>query len=119
MAKKNRECLTCGTQYSYCPSCNRNEPYWMAEFHAENCKNIFQICAQYNVGSLTKENAQEALKSCDIANKANFKECIQRDFENIFFEEPKKKSKKFEPIIDEVVEPVIEESHEVVTIENE
>ena len=113
MARKNRECLTCGTKYFYCPNCNRKEPSWMAEFHAENCKNIFQICTQYNVGLLTKEDAQQALKACDLSNKDNFKSCIQRDFENIFAtEEPKKRNKKVEaPIIEEAVDT---EAHEVV-----
>lgn len=108
MAKKNRECLTCGTKYSYCPNCNRKEPYWMADFHSENCKNIFQICTQYNVGLLSKEQAQEALNSCDLSNKANFAECIQHDFKNIFAEEPKKHIKKAEAPIEQVHEVVKE-----------
>ena len=119
MAKKHRECLTCGTEYSYCPNCNRNEPSWKAEFHNANCKNIFQICTQYNVGLLTKEKAREELNSCDLTNKGNFAECVQRDLNNIFEEDAKKRGKKVEAlIIEEVVEPTFE-SHEVVTIENE
>ena len=111
MAQKNRECLTCGEKYSYCPNCNRKEPAWMAEFHTENCKNIFQICTQYNIGLLTKEAAQEALIECDFSNKENFKSFIQRDFENIFAEEPKKRGKKVEqPVIEEAAVEV----HEVV-----
>lgn len=119
MAKKNRKCATCGTKYSYCPNCDRNAPSWMTSFHAENCKNILQICTQYNVGLLTKEQAQEALNACDLSNKENFTECIQRDFENIFAvekveEQPKKRGKKAEmPIFEEAIE-----SHEVI-IENE
>ena len=113
MAKKNKECLTCGAKYSYCPNCNRKEPYWMADFHTENCKNIFQICTQYNVGLLTKENAQEALNACDLSNKENFKQCIQHDFANIFaVEESKKRNKKAEtPVIEEAP---VEQAHEVV-----
>ena len=105
MAKKNRKCATCGTKYSHCPNCDRNAPYWMANFHEENCKNIFQICTQYNVGLLTKEQAKEALNACDLSNKENFTECIQRDFANIFAVEepqPKKRHKKAEiPVMDE------------------
>jgi hypothetical protein len=59
----------------------------MAEFHEENCKNIFQICTQFNVGLLTKEQAQEALNACDLSNKENLKAFIQRDLENIFAED--------------------------------
>lgn len=96
MAKKNRECLTCGAKYSYCPNCNRKEPAWKAEFHDENCKNIFQICTSLNVNVMSKPEAQEALKSCDLSNKANFKSFVQRDLENIFKEEPKAKRFKRE-----------------------
>lgn len=110
MAKKNRVCLTCGEKYSYCPNCNRKAPSWMAEFHAENCKNIFQICTQYNVGLLNKEDAQEALNACDLSNKESFKFCVQNDFANIFAEdEPKKRFKKAEMPI-----AVDTEAHEVV-----
>lgn len=108
MAKKNRTCLTCNEKYSYCSNCNRTDPFWMAEFHSENCKNIFEICTNFNVGLMSKSEAQEALNSCDLSNKANFKSYIQRDLENIFFEEPKKRIKK---LIDEV-------AHEVVLEEN-
>ena len=109
MAKKNRKCSTCGIKYSYCPNCDRNAPSWMAGFHAENCKNIFQLCTQYNVGLLTKEQAQEALNACDLSNKENFAECIKRDFNNIFAEEPKKRGKKAEVVHDEAIHEVVEQ----------
>ena len=119
MAKKNRKCITCGENYSYCPSCNRTAPYWMTDFHAENCKNIFQICTEYNVGLKTKEQAREALNACDLSNKENFAECIKRDFANIFAveEQPKKRGKRAEmPIIEEAIYEALEElAHEVVT----
>ena len=83
----------------------------MTEFHDENCKNIFQICTSFNVNIMSKHEAQEALKACDLSNKSNFTSCIQRDLENIFAEEPKKRNKKAEmPIFEEVSEP----AHEVV-----
>lgn len=117
MAKKNRECLTCGEKYSYCPTCNRNRPTWMSEFHTENCKNIFDICTRFNMEFMSKVEAQEALIECDLSNQENFKSFVKRDIENIFKEEPKaKRGKKPEmEIIEEVFEDVV---HEVVeTIE--
>ena len=112
MAKKNRECVTCGEKYSYCPNCNRKEPAWMTEFHDENCKNIFQICTSFNVNIMSKYEAQEDLKACDLSNKANFTTCIQRDLENIFSEEPKpKRGKRAElPIFEEPAHEVIIEA---------
>jgi hypothetical protein len=70
------------------------KPTWMAEFHNENCKNIFDICTRYNMQLLTKEEAKVALGKCDLSNKANFKSYVQRDLENIFAEESKAKRAK-------------------------
>ena len=84
-----------------------------AEFHSEHCKNIFDICTRFNMGMMSKTEAKDALKSCDLSNKANFKSYVQRDLEVIFAEEPKKKIKKAEPM---TIEP---ESHVVVEKENE
>ena len=109
MAKKNRTCLTCNTQYSYCPNCNRKEPAWMGEFHAENCKNIFDICTRFNMQMLTKEQAKEALDACDLSNKANFKSFVQRDLENIYKVEPVlKRGRRAEIVIDEAIHEVVE-----------
>lgn len=114
MARKNRECLTCGIKYSYCPNCNRQSPAWMTEFHEENCKNIFEICTNFNMKLFSKNEAKAALEQCDLSNKENFKSFIQRDFEHIFApdEQPKlKRNKKAEM-------PIFEEpAHEVVTEE--
>lgn len=91
MAKRDRKCYLCGTNYKYCPTCSqdRMKPSWMVEFHEENCKNIFDICTKFNMGMLTKPEAQEALASCDLSNKVNFAPFVQRDIENIFAEDPK------------------------------
>lgn len=109
MARKQRECYLCGTNYEYCPTCSQDKmkPAYMAEFHSENCKNIFDICTRFNMNLMSKIEAQEALALCDLSNKDNFKSYVQRDLENIFAEEPKKASKPAalrQPKVHEVVE---------------
>ena len=119
MARRTRECYLCGTAYKYCSSCSqdKNKPSWMTEFHAENCKNIFQICTDFNLGIKTKHEAKAALEQCDLSNKENFKVYVQNDLENIFKEEPKfKRSKRSEFAVDEAANI---ETHEVVLQENE
>lgn len=126
---KKRECYLCGAKYHYCPTCSNDKlkPAWMAEFHSESCKNIFDICTRFNLKRLTKAEAQDALKECDLSNKEKFKDYVQRDLENIFAAEPKaKRGKRVEikPVDDAIVELVDEaivepmaiepESHEVV-----
>lgn len=86
MSRKNRKCLCCNVDYHYCPTCSqdRMKPSWMAEFHDENCKNIFDICTRFNMELMSKEDAQKALNACDLSNKENFKDYVKRDIANIF-----------------------------------
>ena len=116
MGRRSRECYLCGAKYEYCPTCTQDKmkPTWMAEFHSENCKTIFEICTRFNMKLITKTEAKAALKECDLSNKANFKECVKRDLSVILKEDPKpKRTKKPESI---VLEPAVEETelHEVV-----
>jgi len=118
MAKRDRKCYLCGTKYKYCPTCSddKMKPTWMAEFHSENCKNIFEICTEFNLELKSKTEAQEALLNCDFSNQENFKSYVQRDLENIFAEEPKlKRGKRAElDIVDEAFDSTV---HEVVKTE--
>ena len=89
MARRTRECYLCGTSYKYCPTCSedRMKPSWMAEFHSEDCVRIFDICTRFNMGTMSKIEAKEALNTCDLSNNKNFKSCVQRDLEVIFAED--------------------------------
>lgn len=95
---KYRTCLLCETSYQYCSGCSqdKSKPGWMAQFHEENCKNIFQICTNFNMKFLTKKEAQEALLKCDLSNKSKFKDYVQNDLENILAEDPKPVVEKIE-----------------------
>ena len=118
MGRRTRECYLCNCKYEYCPTCSQDKmkPSWMAEFHNENCKNIFDIATRFNMQLLTKEEAKAAMEQCDLTNKENFKSYVQHDIDNIFAEEPKKRGKRAElNVVDEAVNI---ELHEVVeTIE--
>lgn len=117
MGRRTRECYLCGEKYNYCPTCTQDKmkPTWMKEFHEINCKDIFNICTNFNLEVMSKDEARDALNKCDLSNKDNFKSFIQNDISNIFKDDaaPKvKKSKKAEPKTDI-------ESHEVVNKEEE
>ena len=110
MGKRSRECYLCGEKYNFCPTCSqdRMKPAWMAEFHSENCKNIWDIATRFNMQLLTKEEAMAAMEECDLSNKDNFKDCVKRDLINIFAENEKPAPKAAKA-----------KSHEVVKQENE
>lgn len=119
MGRRTRECYLCNTKYEYCPTCSqdKNKPAFMATFHSENCKNIFQICTNFNLGIQTKSEAKTALEQCDLSNKENFKSYVKNDLEKIFMEEPKfKRGKRAEFVVEEATNI---EVHEVVKQENE
>ena len=111
MGRRTRECYLCGEKYNYCPTCSqdRMKPTWMAEFHDENCKSIFDICTRYNMQLMTKEEAKKALATCNLTNKENFKSYVQRDLANIFAEDPKPALTKAAPAA-----PKAAKAHEVV-----
>ena len=127
MASKNRKCLSCGTKYSYCPSCSRAdalEPYWKSEFCSETCMTLWSTLTKYNMEFLTKDEAKAIVSDLNLKPMDTYVDCIKRDYAKIMEEEKKSRkfSKKIEPVVE--IEPIVEqpevaESHEVVLQENE
>ena len=101
--RKARKCYLCGEKYSYCPTCSQDrvKPAWMSEFHSESCMRIFDICTRYNMGLMSQVEAQEALATCDLSNKENFKSYVQHDLENIFAKDIKTTKKSHEVVKEE------------------
>lgn len=114
MGRRTRECRVCGKKYEYCPTCTQDKykPSWMALFHEENCMKIWDICTRFNMELMSKEEAKEAILKCDLSKKETFVDFVQKDIENILFEEPK-------PVVVEEAKPVFKKhdfkKHEVVT----
>lgn len=109
MGRRTRECYLCGEVYNYCPTCSqdRMKPSWMAEFHDENCKNIFEICTRFNMQLMTKEEARQALAACDLSDKEHFKSYVQRDLANIFAEPKRGKRVEVKPVDEPAVQEVV------------
>lgn len=139
---KNRKCLCCSTEYSYCPSCSTKDalaPSWKAEFCSEDCMTIWRTAVKFNLNKITKAEAKSIISALDLKPIEQYVKCVQRDLDVILKEEPKpKRGKRAEAsVIDEVIPesividtnteiaddiPVVEaDTHEVVieTIENE
>ena len=105
MARRDRQCLCCGTKYSYCPTCSTDKlkPTWMTEFCSESCKELFETATKYNLKKLTKSEAKEIIEKLELKEKSAYVGCIQKDLENILTEE---KAVKKETIVEEA--PVVE-----------
>lgn len=109
MSKKDiRKCIVCGSEYEYCPSCNKysNMPRWKFNFDVENCKDIFMIASAYNSKTITAEDARLKFEKCDLSKKESFSESIVRVMEEVFSnkEENKNVDSKREVSTDTVIE---------------
>lgn len=86
MAKKNRICGSCGTKYSYCPTCSGSDrlaPAWKAKFCNETCKDVWSICSRYVMEIITKSEAIEELNKLNLDDISKYTQSIQKDIEKI------------------------------------
>ena len=100
MKKNNRKCIVCGKLYTYCPHCGADatKPAWYAEFHDENCREIFHIVSEYLANEITKEEAQKRVQKCDLSHKKTFKASISRELDTIIASE----NREFHPVYTDV-----------------
>lgn len=118
---KNKQCLCCGTKYSYCPDCSKSDalaPAWRAEFCSEDCMTIWTTATRFNLGKLTKSEAKSIISALTLKPAEQYSKCIQRDLGVILAAEPKpRRSKKIElPVAEEII-PVVETAPEVIVEE--
>lgn len=65
---KNRVCMICREQYSYCPSCSEDsgKPLWMTLFCCEDCHTVYEVLNDYGFGKLSARDAFDLLKGVDM-----------------------------------------------------
>ena len=63
MAKVNKSCRTCGSEYAYCPSCDYKEPGYKQFVCSESCYNIWNTLSRNGVGLATTQETLEALEN--------------------------------------------------------
>lgn len=135
MVKQNRKCLACSTKYTYCPTCSRADalkPSWYSEFCSEPCMEIWTTFTKYNMNMLTKDDTKAIVSGLALKPIESYAQCIQRDYAKVMAEEKKpKRCKRIEikpidevmdvepTVVESTIEPIVEESHEVVKKENE
>lgn len=108
MIKTNKKCCVCGNEYYYCSGCPGKSPAYMSAFCSVNCKKIYQAVAGFNFGDLTREQARDMLKECDLHDRDHFSKATQAAIIRILGES-KTPSKETETET-KVVEPAKEEN---------
>lgn len=70
MAKNNKKCIVCGTEYSYCPSCqaDRKKPFWMTRCDKQECEDIFQVGCDFENGVIDALEASKKLQGYKFDN---------------------------------------------------
>ena len=66
MAKNNRVCKVCNTEYFYCPTCTPREPSYKTMFCSEGCKNVWDVLSRHGVGKTDVKGAFSELNSLKI-----------------------------------------------------
>lgn len=95
--RKNRKCICCETQYTYCPDCggpDKLKPTWYAEFCSEDCKELWLTATKYNMQLITKDEAAKIISDLTLKDKSEYVDCVQRDLTNILSATPKTKASK-------------------------
>lgn len=79
MEKNNKVCMVCGTRYTYCRGCGKDngKPEWMAYFHNQNCHDIFEVCKDYKQKVVSAEEAKRVLSALDLSEKNLFPQSIK------------------------------------------
>lgn len=76
MKDKMRKCAVCGTEYSYCPKCGKdnNKPTYFFTFCSENCHDIYSLASKYENGQITDIQAKELLDKCNLTLFEKFRQ---------------------------------------------
>lgn len=108
MAKVNKSCRVCSTEYAYCPSCDYKEPSYKQFVCSENCYNIWSTLSRNGVGLATAQETLDALEN--IPMPSTLQPGISAHIDRLWLEievAPKQ-------IIEEVIPVVIEEEPVIV-----
>lgn len=111
MAKVNKSCRVCTTEYKYCPSCNYNEPTYKQLVCSENCYNIWNTLSRNGVKLATAQETIEALEL--IPMPSTLQPGIQAHIDRLWAE----MEDATKPVVEEVA--IVEEVIPEVVIEEE
>lgn len=91
MAKANRTCHTCKTEYHYCPTCpseTKKETFYNM-FCCERCSKIFKTLIDETFKRLTTSECKEQLLKLNVSIDEDFKDGIKNHLKRVFnCEEP-------------------------------
>lgn len=78
-----RKCTLCGTEYDYCPRCDKTKDTFYLKYCSENCRDIALVINKASFDVITKEEAAEELSKFDLAKLGDYKERTKEFVEGI------------------------------------
>lgn len=103
MKDLNKECVICGTKYSYCNRCgyDTNKPTWMNLFCCQECKDIYEACAGNIAGNYSDEETKVLLDMCDVKKVTEKPVLIKNVIKKLYKEEEKISEAKEDIVVEE------------------
>ena len=92
MIQKNKTCVVCGKQYTYCSGCGFQEPSYRKSMCSESCRDIYRTLSAYNMDKIDKEEAAARLRACNLSKLNEFKPNIKKEVQAILNAVPKKEA---------------------------
>lgn len=83
---KNATCIICGKEYHLCIACERTKStwkHWKIIADNENCYKIYKIVNDYNFNKISKDEAKDLLKKCNLAELESFKDNVKNVIKEI------------------------------------
>ena len=107
---KQRKCVFCGKEYSYCPHCGTNSsPGWMMNFDSIECRDIYNVLAGYNMGLSSADDVKAELDKYHITDYSVFSKKIQDKLMEIVSK--KKEESKVESTVEKESKPKEEKNN--------
>ena len=109
MAKVQKVCRVCNKEYTYCPSCNYNEPTYKQLVCCEDCNTIWTVLSRNGVGLASAQETLDALAGIKLPStiQSGIKAHIDR-----IKAEVKPVAKKVKQPVEETVEEVVHDESE-------
>lgn len=102
LVKKNKTCIVCNKKYTFCTGCAEFDrfPRWMAIYHDENCKKIFETASDFLAGEISQQVAKEQFDKCDLSGKESFHYKIQEAINLVYKDYVQNDSEDSQPVTD-------------------
>lgn len=111
MAKTNKTCKCCGKEYTYCPTCNYNEPTYKQIVCGEDCNTIWTTLSRNGVGLASAQETLDAL--ADVKIPSTLQSGVKAHLDRLKAEVKPVSKKAKQPVV-EVVEEVLQSEPEEV-----